>query len=217
MNILLVVATQPEIAPFLSIYANSDTDQTVSIGSYSVDVLVSGAGMVATAFALGKHLAVNKYDLAINAGIAGSFDFNLALGDVILVKEDVFADQGAEDGEDFLSIDEMGFGESRQFPTKPEIEILKSGAIKQVKAITVNKVHGNEFSIAKVIARVNPQVESMEGAAFFYACSKSSTPSIQIRSISNYVERRNREKWNIGLAIKKLNETLIELLEKQPE
>ncbi|MDB5120723.1 MAG: futalosine hydrolase [Sphingobacteriales bacterium] len=214
MNILLVVATQPEIGPFLSKYADADKNHHLIIGSHLVQILITGAGMVATAFALGKHLAINKYDLAINAGIAGSFGFNLALGDVVLVNEDVFADHGAEDGENFLSIDEMGFGESRQLPNKLEIESLNTKAFKQVKAITVNKVHGNEFSIEKVIARVNPQIESMEGAAFFYACNKSFTPCIQIRSISNYVERRNREKWNIGLAIKNLNEALVKLLEE---
>ena len=172
--------------------------------------------MVATAFALGKHLALKKYDLAINAGIAGSFDFNLDLGDVVMVKEDVFADQGAEDGDNFLSINEMGFGESRQVPTILNAGSLNTYNLKQARAITVNKVHGNELSIARVIARLNPQIESMEGAAFFYACNNSLTPCIQIRSISNYVERRNREKWNIGLAIKNLNEALFEVLEGTP-
>ncbi|MDB5012873.1 MAG: futalosine hydrolase [Daejeonella sp.] len=214
MNILLVVATQPEIAPFLSKYAKADKNYQVIIGSHSVEVLITGAGMVATAFALGKHFVSNKYDLAINVGIAGSFDFSLALGDVVLVNEDVFADHGAEDGDNFLSIDEMGFGESRQMPIHTGTENLKTYGFKKVKAITVNKVHGNEYSIEKVIARVSPQIESMEGAAFFYACNKSSMPCIQIRSISNYVERRNREKWNIGLAIKTLNEALIKLLEE---
>jgi futalosine hydrolase len=72
----------------------------------------------------------------------------------------------------------------------------------------VNKVHGAEMSISATAAKLNPQLESMEGAAFFYACSQFSLPSIQIRAVSNYVERRNRDQWNIPLAIDNLNQFL---------
>jgi futalosine hydrolase len=37
-------------------------------------------------------------------------------------------------------------------------------------------------------------------------------PCIQIRAVSNYVEKRNRDGWNIGLAIKNLNTFAIEFL-----
>ncbi|MGB4400546.1 MAG: futalosine hydrolase [Daejeonella sp.] len=213
MNLLLVAATRPEIQPFLSAFpAESDSDEKISIGQHSVDVLITGAGMVAAAFALGRHLAQNTYDLAINLGIAGSFDFGLSLGDVCLVQEDTFAELGAEDGDDFLPIDQLELGTGTQIHhPNPDFAISE---LKKVNAITVNKVHGHELSIAKAIARFNPQIESMEGAAFFYACNQSDIPCIQMRAISNYVERRAREKWDIGLAIKNLNYTLINLLER---
>jgi futalosine hydrolase len=53
----------------------------------------------------------------------------------------------------------------------------------------------------------------MEGAAFFYVCEQTKTSCLQIRAISNVVERRNRENWQIELAIKSLNDTLIKLFE----
>jgi futalosine hydrolase len=37
---------------------------------------------------------------------------------------------------------------------------------------------------------------------------------MQIRSISNYVEKRNKENWNIPLALKNLHATILELLAK---
>ncbi|WP_431199504.1 hypothetical protein ACRQ5D_10000 [Mucilaginibacter sp. P25] len=37
-------------------------------------------------------------------------------------------------------------------------------------------------------------------------------PGMQIRAVSNYVEKRNREAWNIGLAIKNLNTFAIDLV-----
>jgi len=43
-------------------------------------------------------------------------------------------------------------------------------------------VHGNDDSIAAIVERLNPQLESMEGAAFFYACRELKVPCIQIRA-----------------------------------
>ena len=211
MKLLLVAATLSEIQPFLVAFPAESNTQGKIVGQHFVDVLITGAGMVSTAFSLGRHLAKNQYDLAINLGIAGSFDFDLSLGDVCLIKEDTFAELGAEDGEEFLSFDNLELGTASQtHRPNPHFKLI---GLKEVNAITVNKVHGHELTIAKAIARFNPQIESMEGAAFFYACNQSAVHCIQIRAISNYVERRNREKWNIGLAVKNLNETVINLME----
>ena len=222
MKILLVIATRAECEPLLTRLADLTDSASLKLKNHETDVLITGVGMVATAFSLGRQLASRRYDLAINAGIAGSFDFNLSIGEVVLITEDIFAELGAEDGDDFLSLNELGFGEINQFPpdSNQESDFIQSEKLnlkaleqlKKVRAITVNRVHGNEFSIAKTLARYNAQVESMEGAAFFYACNQTQTPCMQIRSISNYVERRNKEKWNLSLAIKNLNDFLIRFL-----
>lgn len=212
MKLLLVAATLPEIQPLLSALSIESSAEEKSIGKHSLKVLVTGAGMVPTAYSLGRHLAASTYDLAINVGIAGSFDFDINLGEICLVIEDTFAELGAEDGEDFLSLDKLGLGiTSLSHNPNPA---FSTNHLKEVSAITVNKVHGHELSIAKAIARFNPQIESMEGAAFFYACNQAGVPYIQIRAISNYVERRNRENWDISLAVNNLNKTLIKLLEE---
>jgi futalosine hydrolase len=57
---------------------------------------------------------------------------------------------------------------------------------------------------------LNVQIESMEGAAFFYACRQAGVPCMQIRAVSNYVEKRNRDNWQIGLAVKNLNTFAVE-------
>jgi futalosine hydrolase len=76
----------------------------------------------------------------------------------------------------------------------------------------VNKVHGNSLSIENLIKRLDPEIESMEGAAVFYCCEKMSIPAIQVRAISNYVEPRNKDNWKIGLAVKNLNAWAIDFL-----
>jgi futalosine hydrolase len=213
MKILLVAATRAEIEPFLTHFSFSDVlPYEKTIRNYQIKVLITGAGMVPTAFSLGKALSEEHFELAINAGIAGSFSPNLKPGDICLVKEDVFVELGAEDGDDFLSMEILGLGRSA-YKAKPSPYFTKPKNLREVKAITVNKVHGNDLSILKTIANFNPEIESMEGAAFFYSCEQSNTPCIQIRAISNFVERRNREKWKIELAVNMLNNTLINLFD----
>jgi futalosine hydrolase len=45
----------------------------------------------------------------------------------------------------------------------------------------------------------------MEGASVFKVCEEFNIPCMQIRSISNKIEKRNRENWDLDLAIINLN------------
>jgi len=197
---LLVAATAAEIAPFLK--ASNEKAHS------NVDVLITGVGMVATAFHLGRKLSTNTYDFAINVGIAGAVSKELTLGELVFVEHDFFYELGAEDNDDFLSIEQLGFGKS-VFNAIPGVASKWYSGLKRVNGVTVNKVHGNEASIYQLQQRTSADIESMEGAAFYYACTAVALPCIQVRSISNYVERRDREKWQIGLAVNNLNRWLI--------
>jgi futalosine hydrolase len=214
MRILFVAATPFEVESLKFKIESRNNASNFEPSTLNFKLLTTGVGMVATAFALGRELATNKYDLAINLGIAGSFDRSIALGDIVEITEDTLAELGAEDDETFLPIEEMGFGESTFKATKGLNAVYKAANIKQATAITVNTVHGNEASIKKVQARLNAQIESMEGAAFFYACHEAGVPCIQIRAVSNYVEKRNRGNWQIGLAVKNLNTFAAALIEE---
>lgn len=230
MKILLVAATEFEVNELKSKFKIQNSKQTVDeqegplptanyklqtddyqLPTANCKLLVTGVGMVATAYALGRELATNNYDLAINLGIAGSFDRSIALGEVVEVITDTLAELGAEDDTAFLPIEQMGFGESR-FNATCQLDELTLPSAKKVTGITVNTVHGNEASIQKLQQRLNAQTESMEGAAFFYACGQAGVPCMQLRAISNYVEKRNRDAWQIGPAIKNLNTYTLELL-----
>ncbi|MBI3501378.1 MAG: futalosine hydrolase [Bacteroidetes bacterium] len=198
MKILIVSATKKEIASLLRISDKKTGDSffTSSFGKHTLDFLITGVGMTSTAFHLGKLLSNKKYDLAINAGIAGSFRKNIPPGTVVNVTEDCFADFGAEDGEKFLTAEEIKLVQSSKFKVSRRDSFGASSKFKnktlnklpKAKAITVNTVHGNASSIKKVVKKFNPDIESMEGAAFFLACMEEKIPCIQVRAISNYVE-----------------------------
>ena len=211
MRVLLVAATEFEVLSLKSEVLSRKSDSRLK--TQDLELLTTGVGMVATAFALGRHLALNKYELAINLGIAGSFDRNITLGEVVEIVEDSLSELGAEDGEEFLTIESMGFGES-VFHSTTSPSDYGNFDLKKCTAITVSTVHGHDASIKKLTARLQPQLESMEGAAFFYACKQAGIPCLQIRAVSNYVEKRNRDAWQIGLAIKNLNSFALDLLKE---
>ncbi|MBI4929457.1 MAG: futalosine hydrolase [Bacteroidetes bacterium] len=216
MKILLVSATKFEITPLLKKFRKISAKENISsfrFGEQSIDVLITGVGMTATAFHLGKILN-KKYDLAINAGIAGSFKKNIPLGTVVNVTSDCFADLGAEDGEKFLALKEMGMPEVRSQKSEVRSDKIRRvlSVLPKVKGITVNTAHGNSVSIKKVIKKFNPDIESMEGAAFFLACNHEKISCVQIRAISNYVVRRNKKNWNIKLAVSNLSAALEKIL-----
>lgn len=207
MNTLIVSATEFEVQPAM---------QTLR----GVEFLVTGPGMVNTAYKLGKRLATNKYDLIINAGVCGCFDRSYALGTVFNVSVETFADLGADDKGTFIDIFGLGLLDKNEFPfTNGWIENnssfpLLGGELNGVKGITVNTVTGHQPQIDKLVAKYKPVTESMEGAAFAYVCAMEKQPYIQIRAASNYVEPRDRANWKMPLAIKNLNNYLIEFLNK---
>ncbi len=204
MQILVIAATSFELQPFLEVASNYG----------QCDILVTGVGMVATAFELGRVLHEKKYDLLINIGIGGCLDRHVEIGAVVQVVSESFVELGAEDGHNFIPIDQLGYGKSKFTSCLLHDKELRMPFLRQGEGITVNKVHGNTESIEK-IQKLHPDslVESMEGAAVFYAADKMTVPVIEIRGISNYVEKRNRATWNIPLAIMNSNKALIKTLE----
>lgn len=221
MKILLVSATSFEIAPFQQYL--SEHFASTQVGRYwkgelEIIVLITGIGLSQTSFALGKLFALEKFDLAIQAGVAGAFDENLTLGTVVHVVSERFGDVGVEEADGrFTDMHELDLIPSQQAPFSDGLLMNQSaskfGFLPKVKGLSVNKVHGFEPSISSIQAKYEVDVESMEGAAFFYACLMEKIPFIEIRAISNRVEARSRANWKMGLAIEELNKVLIEILE----
>lgn len=219
MQSLLVAATHKEIENLLKAFTFIEK-KSAQLSSYTyksqqIDVLVTGVGIHATAFSLGKYLS-NNYKFAINIGIAGSFNRNIDLGTVVNIYCDCFAELGAESDNDFISVFDLGLMDKNEFPfekgwikNKWNFKNSIIDNLPKVSGITVNKVQGNKKNIEKIFQLFHPYTESMEGAAFLYACRMENVPCIQIRSISNYVEKRNREAWDIPLALQNLHQTIL--------
>jgi futalosine hydrolase len=215
MKILIVSATKFEIDSLLTKMesTNAIDDRLISckFKNLEVDFLNTGVGMVATAYHTGKVLD-DTYDAAFNLGICGSFNRNIELGTVVNVYQDYFSELGAEDDDKFLTLEDLKLQGVSKIENKSGAMHAFIEALPKVTGITVNTAHGNEASIKKVYEQFHPYVESMEGAAFMFACENENIPYAQIRAISNYVEKRNKENWNILLAIENLNKQIFEIL-----
>ena len=211
MKVLVAAATEAEIKPLLNWLADSKTP--------GVEVLITGIGMAATAYSLGRHFANNRPEIAIQAGIAGSFRHERPLGEVALVTREVFGDLGAEDHGRFSDLFKIGLWQHDVHPfthhylINPLAFLPESlQQLPQVTGVTVNTVSGETATIAQLEQLYQPDLESMEGAAFHYACLMDDIPFLQLRAVSNYVEVRDKSKWNIPLAVKELNQKLQELV-----
>ena len=216
MNILVVSATQFEVKPLLDFLEITEPVDGMNVmlkktALYDVHVLITGVGMVNTACMLGRY-SHNHFDLIINVGVCGAFDKKLQLGQLVSVTDDILSEMGAEDGDEFLTYDQLNLPGKHVFSENCKTSSSFLDTLKKVKGITVNKVHGNEASIEKVKRLYNPDVESMEGAAFFAACEKLNVNYVQVRAISNYVERRDKSKWQMKEAITNLNQYLVDFL-----
>lgn len=196
MKVLFVAATHPEIAPLVPLFE-----------SKGIAYITTGVGMLATSYALTKHLSVSSYDLIVNLGIAGILDPSLPLGEVYQIVSDQLYELGAEDHQQFIGIEELGFGRASYQQQLPA-QTLHYPALPHIKGITVNKVHGAQASILQLKARYPDLkiVESMEGAAVFMVAQQEGIAVLQFRSSSNYIEPRNREAWQIGAALKNLHQ-----------
>jgi len=201
MRPLIVSATQEEIALSIPFFQENN-----------IPYLITGVGMVATTFALTQQLTNNTFDIIINVGIAGALNRTIAIGDVVEITEDIFSELGAEDDKLFIPIADLGFGQSTYTNNN------KTGyhtGLTQHTGITVNRVHGALSSIDDV-KNLFPkaEIESMEGASIFYVSTQLNIPSIQVRAISNYVEKRDKSTWDIPLAVKNVNNWLTTFLLK---
>lgn len=219
-NLLICVATPFEIGKtelWLKENFKSLSDTKYESKNLCVELLISGVGMLATSYSLTKKLTTENYNLVLNAGIAGAYNRELILGDVVNVIEENIGDLGIEeiDGS-FQALFDMDLlaPDSPPFLNKKLLNPDKSlHFLKEVKGLTVNKVSGSAQSISRIIEKYDVDIESMEGAAFFYTCLLEKVRFLQVRSISNYVEPRNKANWQLDLALNNLNKTLIELIQ----
>ncbi len=228
MKILIVCATRKEVADFSKTLEGLNCLEEDFYRGFIehklIDIQVTGVGAAATSEILTRRLLVSDYDLVLNIGICGSFRKELTPGSLVYIVSEQWGDLGAEDNDDFLDLFDLGiqkYDENRFSKKKlinPPNDYSKFFShFPHVNGITLNKAHGRKESIEKCIKKYNPDVESMEGIAVFNVCLSRGINFHCLRSISNFVEPRNRSEWQVELALTNLTaevKRIISVIEK---
>lgn len=184
------------------------------------DLLVTGVGGAAMSWALQKRFSSGAIpSLIINAGIAGSYTDSYGPGDVVIACSDCFADMGVDDNGSFLSLfrasladpDKRPFSEGRIHCHGRWFDRL-STVYPAVRAATVNMTSGSQHVIDRIRKAWDPEIETMEGAWFAYVCAMSDAEWLAVRTVSNMVGPRSLNKWDIPLALAKLQAAMTDIL-----
>ncbi|RYG52980.1 MAG: futalosine hydrolase [Chitinophagaceae bacterium] len=214
MYILLISSTENEISPTLSWLSSVNG----VVNDHEVETLITGVGSTATTYALTRHLLWRTPELVIQAGIGGSFSWDLPPTSVAFINEEVIADLGAIDNGELSDIFDLGLAAEDEHPftnrmlVNPNSESWKRFGLPFVRGATINCISSTPEQVQSIKNKYGPVIESMEGAALHYSCIMEQIPFIQLRGVSNFVGERDKSKWKMMEAIAGLNVKLKELL-----
>ncbi|GAK01725.1 futalosine hydrolase [Geomicrobium sp. JCM 19055] len=176
----------------------------------NVTVELAGVGPAQAAARTAIQLAKQNYDLVINAGIAGGFREKVQLEDIVVSTIIQAADLGADTGEQFIPVEELGFGSSsieclrNEVDRFRELENVFTGRI-----ITKSTVTGTDEEAKRLQIRYEDAVaEGMEGFGVATAAEEFGVPVLEVRAISNYIGKRERDKWKIKEALASLKQVM---------
>ena len=96
MKVLLCAATEMEIAPTIQFFPSQQRG--------TIDVVITGVGLMTSTYALTKSVAIHQPDLIIQAGIAGTLDMEMPLATVVTVKNETIGDLGVQENGQFHSL-----------------------------------------------------------------------------------------------------------------
>lgn len=204
MNILITAATTIELQQI--------KQKLKAAGKHDIEFYTTGIGCTSTTFALAQKFMHQRNDLIINTGIAGSFNKNIGIGEVTVVQSEIFGSLGVTYPDRFATLFDEGLLDLNTHPFTDgklicsHINKFNLNRFKPVKGLTVDAASGEKKQTEQLKKQFCADIETMEGAAFFYTCMKSDIelPFLEFRAISNHVEPRDKSKWNIPLALNNL-------------
>lgn len=195
------------------------------IAGREVLLVATGIGAVNTAHALTCVLQARRPAWVLQVGIGGGYpESGLGIGDLALASEECYGDLGVKTGAGWQGAELIGIPVLEQervyfnrFPLDAEwvrkaAEILP--AAKVGPFVTVQECSGTDELGVERGRRFAGVCENMEGAAVAHLCALYEIPFVEVRAISNIVEARDRDKWDLPLALERAQAAALQLVEQ---
>lgn len=199
-NILIISATEMEVEAIKSWWETNEEQYPLM----QIKFVVTGIATSMTILNLTKKLLKNNYDLVIQLGIAGTYQDALPVGKVVAVLTEIHGDVGYEDIDGSIhSLDAFSSVEERVV-TNEYLKGLVTTDIPKVISLTVDLSSGTNSTVERRKWQYNADIENMEGFGLHLVANDLRIPYMQVRAISNIVEERNTENWEIPRALKNL-------------
>ena len=180
-----------------------------------------GVAKVNTAAGLALAIHTLQPERVIQFGVGGAYVGSfLSIGMVAVAEKEVHIDTGVLTAEGWLGMNEVGFPLLEDlynvFPTDEALTLAlerTTGAVRGVFG-TSETVTGSFGDAETLQQRFDLSIESMEGAAAAQVCAALGVPFAEIRSVSNIVGERNKRAWNVPLAVRSVNQALLDFLKR---
>ncbi len=221
--------------------ASMAIDQTTTVGSVDirlgrladrrVALCAGGMGKANAAHAATLLIMHSKPEAIIIFGIGGAYTSSGArIGDIAIATEEISGDDGVLTPEGFKDTNHIGIplvtGTGgvyyNSFPAPDRFVALAQNALsggfpeaqmRSGRFVTVSTCTGTDERARELDARYRGLCENMEGAAAAQVALLHQVPWMELRSISNLVEKRDPAKWDIPRAAQTAQEAVLRILE----
>ena len=193
------------------------------VGGEEVLLVATGIGAVNAAHALTCVLQGRRPAWVLQVGVGGAYpQSGLGIGDWALASEENYGDLGVRtekgwQGGDVIGIPVLDGDVVRynNFPLDGAWVQQAAGILPEAQVgpfVTVQECSGTDALGLERGARFGALCENMEGAAAAHLCALYGVPFIEVRAMSNMVERRDRERWDLPWAVERAQAAALVLL-----
>lgn len=219
-KLLLAVASENELE---AVFRGLSLDRQLippswkSVEFGNVTILHTGVGKTNAAGAVSRELTLaegdnSQYSAVLSLGLAGSYDLNLKLGDLVLGLDHVLLDEGTISDGGWVTLERAGWARTVIRANQGKLfKKLSKYVDHQGNIGTVSTISGTDRKMEIYKKRFEVMLEVMESAAIAEVCDKFRIEYVDLRVVSNYCGARNPATHDFPKALARLEELVSKL------
>ncbi len=224
MKLLLVVASVKDVQPFLQHFQLSPVQNagmkfmhSFKVLHHEVDLLETGVGVYQTTYKVTKAITATKYHLALKLSFGNSYKESTELGSILNIVNEKPGDFGMMVNNEWKDLYDLDLVKREDEPHVRGGLINLTNAYMNVflpfkKSVGITVSHYADVSMVQSrIEKYKADCETGDGLGFTYPCLFEKQLLYHLCVIERNLATGQE---NFNLAIEKLNETLIDLIQK---